>query len=85
MRLIIVLLAMSLVAEPAWSQVLPAPAKPRDEPPSSRALARTDAQEFTDCKGRWEAATHMTKKQWSQTCRRVMDPLRLLDLHRSVR
>jgi hypothetical protein len=85
MRLIIVLLTMSLVAGPAWSQVLPAPAKPRDELPSSHALALKDAQEFTDCKGRWEAATHMTKQQWSQTCRRVLDRLRLLDSHRSVR
>jgi hypothetical protein len=76
---------MSLATWSARSQVLSTPEKPRDEPPSARALARTDAQEFTDCEGRWEAATHMTKKQWSQTCRRVLDRLRLLDLHRSVR
>ena len=80
MRLIIVLLAMSLSAEIARSQVLPAPAKPLSE----SALVLQDAKELADCEGRWEAATHMTKRQWSQTCRRVLDRLRLLDQHRSV-
>ncbi len=80
MRVIILLLAMSLVAEPALSQVLPAPAKPRGEPPSDSALTFRDAKELTDCESRWEAATHMTKKQWLQTCRRILDRLRLLDL-----
>jgi hypothetical protein len=85
MRLIIVLLAMSLAAGPAQSQVLPTPEKHRRDLPAARALALTDAQEFTDCERRWEAATHMTKKQWSQTCRRVLDRLRLLDQHGSTR
>jgi hypothetical protein len=81
MRLIIVLLAMSLSAEIALAQVFPAPAKR----PSESALVLKDAKELTDCEGRWEAATHMTKKQWSQTCRRVLDRLRLLDLQGGAR
>ena len=60
MRLIIVLLAMSLAAEPARSQVLSTPAKPRDEPPSDAHLHSRMLKELTDCEGRWEAATHMT-------------------------
>jgi hypothetical protein len=81
MRLIILLLAMSLVAETARSQIARTPAKPR----SDGALVLKDAKEVADCEGRWEAATHMTKKQWSQTCRRVLDRLRLLDLQGGAR
>jgi hypothetical protein len=80
MRLIILVLAASLAAEPALSQVLPAPADPRGGAQSESALVLKDAKELADCEGRWEAATHMTRKQWSQTCRRVLDRLRLLDL-----
>jgi hypothetical protein len=83
MRVIILLLVMSLAAEPAQSQVLPAPAKPRGERASDSTLR--DAKELTDCENRWVAATHMTKKQWLQTCRRVLDRLRLLDLRGGAR
>jgi hypothetical protein len=85
MRLIITLLALSLATGQARSQVLSAPAKTLAEPKVESALVLEDAREFADCEGRWEAATHMTKKQWSQTCRRVLDRLRLIDLHRSAR
>lgn len=82
MRLIIVLLALSLMSESAWSQVFSAPAKSRGEasPENMLTLKQEEAKELTDCEDRWEAATHMTKKQWSRTCRRVLDRLRLLDL-----
>ena len=80
MRVIILLLVMRLAAEPAQSQVLPAP---RGERASDSTLR--DAKELTDCENRWEAATHMTKKQWSRTCRRVLDRLRLLDLRGGAR
>lgn len=80
MRLIVLVLAVSLAAEPALSQVLRTPTGQRGEAQSENALVLKDAKELADCEGRWEAATHMTKKQWSQTCRRVLDRLRLLDL-----
>lgn len=73
MRLTIALLTMSLAAEPAWPQALAVPARPRGEPPSESAVALKDAKESSDCESRWDAATHMTKKQWSQTCRRVLE------------
>ena len=81
MRLIFMLLALSLMSESARSQVFSAPAKSRGESPANTlALKQEEAKELSDCEGRWEAATHMTKKQWSRTCRRVLDRLRLLDL-----
>ena len=81
MRLIFMLLALSLMSESARSQVFSAPAKSRGESPENAlALKQEEAKELSDCEDRWEAATHMTKKQWSRTCRRVLDRLRLLDL-----
>lgn len=82
MHLIFMLLALSVMSESARSQVFSAPAKSRGEasPESALALKQEEARELSDCEDRWEAATHMTKKQWSRTCRRVLDRLRLLDL-----
>lgn len=85
MRLIIALLVLVLAAPQALSQAFSAPATTRGEPQSESALVLKDAKELADCESRWEAATHMTRKQWSQTCRRVLDRLRLLDLNRSTR
>jgi hypothetical protein len=49
-----------------------------------RGHARGYTKELTDCESHWEAVIHMTKEQWSQTCRRVLDRSRLLDLQGSA-
>jgi hypothetical protein len=33
-----------------------------------------------ECEGMWDRGTHMTKQEWSQTCRRVQDRLKLLEI-----
>ena len=52
----------------------PAEAKPKVDPKKAaqdkRALAETY---FKQCMQDWDAATHMTKKEWQSTCRRVAD------------
>ena len=32
-------------------------------------------EEFADCMRLWDKATHMTKQEWSRTCRRVQSRL----------
>jgi hypothetical protein len=33
-----------------------------------------------DCEQMWDRGTHMSKREWSQTCRRVQDRLQQLEL-----
>ena len=33
----------------------------------------------TDCESMWDRGTHMTKTEWSRTCRRVQNRLHLLE------
>jgi hypothetical protein len=51
-----------------------AAAKPKPDPKKpeqdKRALAATY---FKQCMQDWDAATHMTRKEWERTCRRVVD------------
>ena len=35
---------------------------------------------ITDCEGMWDRGTHMSKRDWSQTCRRVQNRLQQLEL-----
>jgi hypothetical protein len=35
---------------------------------------------IANCVAMWDRATHMTKTEWSRTCRRVQDRLRQLEL-----
>jgi hypothetical protein len=30
-------------------------------------------RDFKQCLENWDAATHMTKREWERTCRRVVD------------
>jgi hypothetical protein len=36
-------------------------------------IRRTIDTQFKQCVDDWDAATHMTKKEWERTCRRVVD------------
>lgn len=44
--------------------------------------ARRKAHEaaVADCISMWDSGTHMTRKEWSQTCRRVQTRLQRLEL-----
>jgi hypothetical protein len=35
---------------------------------------------IADCERMWDRGTHMTKKAWSQTCRRVQDWLERMEI-----
>ncbi len=38
------------------------------------------AAAVADCVGMWDRGTHMTKKEWSLTCRRVQNRLERLEI-----
>jgi hypothetical protein len=58
------------------------PSTPAEARPAQReSKARTSAAEtrkiadehYRQCLNDWDAATHMTKKEWQRTCRRLAD------------
>lgn len=48
----------------------------------SEAASNGNAHEaaVTACLQMWDRGTHMTRREWSRTCRRVQDHLRRLEL-----
>jgi hypothetical protein len=68
-------------AEPAASEAPkktdpapPAETKPKTDPKKPAQDARKlAATYFKQCVHDWDAATHMTKREWERTCRRVVD------------
>jgi hypothetical protein len=57
--------------------------KPGVDPPSTIVQpTKQSAHEtaITDCEGMWDRGTHMTKHDWSLTCRRVQNRLQQLEL-----
>jgi hypothetical protein len=50
----------------------PAETKPRAKM-SPAEIQRTSDEYFKQCMQDWDSATHMTKKDWERTCRRVVD------------
>jgi hypothetical protein len=40
---------------------------------SPAEIRQTSTTQFKQCLNDWDAATHMTKKEWGRTCRRVVD------------
>jgi hypothetical protein len=43
----------------------------KQAPADTRSEARDAEQYFTSCMADWDAATHMTRREWEKTCRRV--------------
>ena len=71
-----------LSAGVAFAEVV-APPRPTGLAPSPAATAsKASALEaaVVDCERMWDRGTHMTRKEWSQTCRRVQNRLQLLEL-----
>jgi hypothetical protein len=70
------LLSLALSAGAALSQSPPAdPATTSVEADEEKA----DAAAIANCEAMWDRDTHMTKKEWSQTCRRVQTRLRRME------
>ena len=53
----------------------PAGANAPAQAPSKGAAKNPVDDEYADCMRLWEPATHMTKPEWSRTCRRVQSRL----------
>ena len=77
--LILPALLFTLGADLAAAQVAPVPPAPASTLPKARepvsAQNRTDADAIADCDRMWDRGTHMTKQEWSRTCRRVQNRL----------
>jgi hypothetical protein len=74
----IALLAGLLIAGPASANspaATPAPGATATEPGSISTgsidgeVRRSKEQRYEDCMAAWDKGTHMTKEQWSRTCR----------------
>jgi hypothetical protein len=54
--------------------------------PSAAAASTEDSKEkeyaaaIANCEGMWDRGTHMTREQWSRTCRRVQARLKQMEL-----
>jgi hypothetical protein len=54
--------------------------------PSAAATSTEDSKQkeyaaaIANCEGMWDRGTHMTREQWSRTCRRVQARLKQMDV-----
>jgi hypothetical protein len=61
-------------ASTAFAEVAAAPQLPRVTSPAEAASQRSRLEAgIADCERMWDRGTHMTKKEWSRTCRRVQN------------
>lgn len=76
------LLVLALGAGAALAQTgQAAPSAPQVTAVSAEAAkAKAHAAAIADCEAMWDRATHMTRKDWSRTCRRVQVRLQQLEL-----
>jgi hypothetical protein len=59
--------------EPKESPSLSPEAKPKpDAKERANEIRKTTDTYFKQCIGDWDAATHMSRKEWERTCRRVV-------------
>jgi len=73
-------LGLNVCAAFAQAPAVPPPAvDPRISPavPSRQSAHETAV---TDCERMWDRGTHMSKRDWSQTCRRVQNRLQQLEV-----
>lgn len=75
----LILLALLLGPSAAFAQAVPPlPTAPGSSPQSASAQKKADAEAVADCERMWDKGTHMTKQDWSRTCRRVQGRLQNL-------
>ena len=67
----------ALLAQTRSGSAPTAPASPAGPSPAgpSRAGQSTAKDNIAECMRLWDAQTHMTKQQWSATCKRVQSRL----------
>ena len=83
-----ILIVFALLLGPSTSHALSQVAPPSPPAPSAstqtRQVVSARKKEFesamADCERMWDRGTHMTKQEWSRTCRRVQDRLQQLKL-----
>jgi hypothetical protein len=82
MRAIILAVVMAwLSASAAFAEAAAAPQLPRVVSPAEAASQRSRLEAaIADCERMWDRGTHMTKKEWSHTCRRVQNRIRQFEL-----
>jgi hypothetical protein len=85
MRVIFMVLAFGFGTSAAVAEVTSTPmAKPHlgvltaDEALIAKKIE--DDRAMADCQRHWDRGTHMTRHAWSQTCRRVQERFRQLDI-----
>ena len=66
----------------AFAEVPVTPRPPAGSPSLAVELTKQSAHEtaIADCVRMWDRGTHMSKRDWSQTCRRVQNRLQQLEL-----
>jgi hypothetical protein len=68
------LLMLYLSAGAALSQTAPI------DPATTRSVEeKAHAAAIANCEGMWDRDTHMTRKEWSRTCRRVQARLKQME------
>jgi hypothetical protein len=79
---VVAFLILVLSAGSALAQTGPAgPSAPSlDATLASVEAGKLKAYAVADCEAMWDRATHMTRKEWSRTCRRVQLRLQKLEL-----
>jgi hypothetical protein len=83
MRVIVISLALVLSAGGAFAQtgsITPAPASPAAKAAAPGKAAATGkksavAEAKAECMRLWDAGTHMSKREWSNTCDRIQSRL----------
>ncbi len=77
--LLIAIVTLSLGAGATFAQI------PTRTFPSGDAPGSPHDRAVVDCMQMWDSGTHMTKQEWSRTCKRVQRRLDSLDVDAIVR
>ena len=80
MRAPLLVVSVWLVLTAGTAQTQPAPAtgaasqasSSPEAPLSAAEIKQRSAQYLTDCISDWDKGTHMSKQDWTRTCRRVV-------------
>lgn len=84
MRRVFVILLCTLGVSAATAEVMPKDAGKRMgvlTAKEARAAKKAEEEkELAECMDHWDPGTHMTKKVWMRTCRRVQERFRQLDV-----
>ena len=82
MRIPLALLLLCFNADAVAAQALPTPGQvgPARPPADVHAKPSAFAEAVADCEQMWDRGTHMSRKEWSQTCRRVQTRLQNLEI-----